>query len=144
LGDTRFAAFLRESRGKRSKVEVERATRVRRVTLIRAERGERLLRVATLRRLMDYYDGDIERAIVLMNEARTERQITEAKVALIAIDEVAKRLGTTVHDVRGLIRTGALVPTVLGGIPLVDEHEVDRYIREHAADDRGRVNYREG
>jgi hypothetical protein len=63
---------------------------------------------------------------------------------LIAIDEVAKRLGTTVHDVRGLIRTGALVPTVLGGIPLVDEHEVDRYIREHAADDRGRVNYREG
>jgi excisionase family DNA binding protein len=65
-------------------------------------------------------------------------------VALIAIDEVAKRLGADVPSVRQLIRAGALVPTVLGGIPLVDEHEVERYIREHAADDRGRVNYREG
>jgi transcriptional regulator with XRE-family HTH domain len=78
LDENNFAAFLRRCRGKRSKLDVQRATRVKRQTLIRAERGERLMRVATLRRLMAYYGGDITEAITLMNEARTQRQIKEA------------------------------------------------------------------
>jgi transcriptional regulator with XRE-family HTH domain len=79
LEESGFAAFLRGCRGGKSKMQVERATRVKRQTLILAERGDRLVRVATLKRLMEYYGGDIDEAIKIMNEDRAARQIKEAK-----------------------------------------------------------------
>jgi hypothetical protein len=70
---SKFSQYLRYLRGTRSKTEVERATKVKRASIHRAETGERLLRVSTLKTLVFYYGGDLRTAINLMSQAREER-----------------------------------------------------------------------
>jgi excisionase family DNA binding protein len=65
-------------------------------------------------------------------------------MTMIAIDEVAKRLGIGVPAVRRLLRDGAMVGKMYNGFAVIEESEVDRYLREHATDDRGTVTIREG
>jgi excisionase family DNA binding protein len=66
-------------------------------------------------------------------------------VATIPIDEAARRMGLSVPYVRKMVRDGEIVAAaILGGVPLLDEADVDRYIREHARPTRGTTNYREG
>jgi hypothetical protein len=67
---SKFSQYLRYLRGTRSKTEVERATKVKRASIHRAETGER---VSTLKTLVFYYGGDLRTAINLMSQAREER-----------------------------------------------------------------------
>lgn len=76
---TPFARWLERHRGARSIRSVERATKVHRSSIIRAERGERLLRVKSLVALCDHYGASRREGIVLLMGAETEREIERTK-----------------------------------------------------------------
>ena len=81
-----FGEWLRGQRGQRSTYQVEVETRgrgriVRPDQVSRAERGVTIPKVETLRRLCDYYGGDLTTAIILRGTALSERERKRARKA---------------------------------------------------------------
>lgn len=78
-GRNEFAVWLRNQRGDETITKIANEARISRSSLSRAERGVRLMRVSTLKRLCAYLGADWHKILPLVIAADYERSVKREK-----------------------------------------------------------------